>query len=150
MWLTLFICLRMLRPCRDPTTLLASLTSCKKMHFWCSALCVSFPWSPLLMALQTQSESFLWLDWHCHIIFELNLDAWLWILSLCNPHDDIIRSPALTLYLASTCHTVVCPEKYHRLWLLQSELTLFHPAVTLSSLITVTLVAGPVSVNRAE
>lgn len=44
-------------PCRNHRTLHVSVTSCRRMPFWCSAHCASSQWSLLLMDLQTQSRS---------------------------------------------------------------------------------------------
>lgn len=65
--MTLVLCFRMLRLCRDPTTQLDSLTSCRKTPFWFFALCANSPWSPSLMDLQTLSEFLV--VWKCTTTF---------------------------------------------------------------------------------
>lgn len=63
-----FFCVRMQMPCRNHRTLHVSVTSCRRMPFWCSGHCASSPWSLLLMDLQTQSRS----SFSSNCLFKLN------------------------------------------------------------------------------
>lgn len=120
--LPFFLCLRMLRLCRDPTALPVSLTSFRKMPFWCSALCANYPWNPSLMDPQTQSVwcfffFFLWqfLPLNTYNFYNDFLKVWpylswtFWLVT--SKHEDILRPCPVTSwhpYLESSCMMVTC------------------------------------------
>ena len=112
----------MLRPCKDPTVLPVSLTSFRKMPFWCSVLCANYPWNPSLMDPQTQSAwcfgffflFFVTIPLNTYNFYNDSLKVWpylswrFWLVT--SKHEDIFRTWPVTSwhpYLESSCMIVV-------------------------------------------